>query len=135
MAKSQQPRSTLSIRVRERGEVTILELHGRLVEPTCAVLRECILERVARDRTKLMFDVSDLAYTDSAGLASILMVVSVTKGATSRLKFLDERGGENRLKDLLIPGWMGLVQWFEDEDAALQSFDQDSSGRSGVARW
>lgn len=135
MTDRQAAQPTLRIRVRERGEVSILELHGRLVKTTCAVLRECILQQLAKDKSKLMFGVSNLSYVDSDGLGALVEAVSATKEGTRKLKLLDETGGSNKLKDLLIPGWMGFVEWLEDEEGTLASFDNEDSGRTKVFRW
>ena len=113
------------------GDVTVLDLNGRLVlteaeEP----LREHLEALIAHGRVKLVLDMTDVTYIDSAGLGML-----VAKYVSAR-----RRGGDIRLCHL-TPRSMHVMEItrlsrvfgvFDSESEAVDSFDRDT-GRTGPA--
>jgi anti-sigma B factor antagonist len=112
------------IRITERqsGDVTILDLHGRLVldegDTSCV---ERIDALVRQNRVRIILNLEDVTYIDSAGVGAL-----VSKYVTLR-----KRGGDLKLLQLShrvrrvisIARLLAVFEAFESEDAAIKSFD------------
>jgi anti-sigma B factor antagonist len=107
------------------GDVTVLDLNGRLVlteaeEP----LREHVEALIAHGRVKLVIDMTNVTYIDSAGLGML-----VAKYVSAR-----RRGGDIRLCHLTprsthvieITRLSCVFSVFDSEDEAVDSFDRDT---------
>jgi anti-anti-sigma factor len=112
------------IRISERqiGDVTILDLHGRLVldeGDTSCVERIDALAR--QNRVRIILNFEDVSYIDSAGVGAI-----VSKYVTLR-----RRGGDLKLLKLShrvrrvisIARLLAVFEAFESEALAIHSFD------------
>jgi anti-sigma B factor antagonist len=106
---------------RQVGDVTVLELEGRLVyDEGDEQLRSRINELVARGRLKIVLDLRGVTYIDSCGLGSIVgKFVSVRrKGGDVKLLNLSPRS--HRVID--ISGLLRVFETFESEADAVTSF-------------
>lgn len=78
----------MEITEREAGDVVVLTLHGRLVlEEVEAELRHTFDGVIQRGRVKLVVNLHDVAYVDSAGLGFLV----------SKYVSLHRRGGDIKL--------------------------------------
>jgi anti-sigma B factor antagonist len=110
---------------REVGDVTVLNLKGRLVfEEGDTPLRVTIDDLVAHGRTKLVIDLQGVTYMDSAGLGMLVAkYVSVHK-----------RGGDvkllhptSRCMELLrITHLREVFELYDSENDAVKSFSKPS---------
>jgi anti-sigma B factor antagonist len=106
---------------RQVGDVTVLELKGRLVyDEGDEELRSRINELVAKGRLKILLDLRGVTYIDSCGLGSIVgKFVSVRrKGGDVKLLNLSPRS--HRVID--ISGLLSVFETFESEADAVTSF-------------
>ncbi len=103
------------------GDVTVLELVGRLVvEDAETPLGPTIDELLARGRVKLVLDLRQVVYIDSAGLGLLV----------SRYVRARRRGGDLRLVQLTarsthlmsITNLMAVFAVFDSQDEAIQSY-------------
>ena len=84
-------RPALRITVTERGEVTVMELEGRLVlDDGDTVFRETINGLMDRNRLKLVVNLADVSYIDSAGIGVLV----------GRYLGVRRRGGDMKLANL-----------------------------------
>jgi len=84
-------RPALHITVTERGEVTILELEGRLVlDDGDTVFRETINGLMDRNKLKMVVNLGDVSYIDSAGIGVLV----------GRYLGIRRRGGDMKLAHL-----------------------------------
>ena len=112
------------IKISERtvGDVTILDLHGRLVfdegDTSCV---ERIDALVSQNHVRIILNMEDVTYIDSAGVGAL-----VAKYVTLR-----KRGGDlkllrlsNRVRRVIsIARLLAVFDAFESEDLAIRSFD------------
>jgi anti-sigma B factor antagonist len=106
---------------RQVGDVTVLELTGRLVyDEGDEELRSRVNELVAQGRVKIVLDLRGVTYIDSCGLGSIVgKFVSVRrKGGDVKLLNLSPRS--HRVID--ISGLLSVFETFESESEAVSSF-------------
>ena len=84
-------RPALRITTTERGDVTVLELEGRLVlDDGDTVFRETINGLMDRNHLKLVVNLADVSYIDSAGIGVLV----------GRYLGVRRRGGDMKLANL-----------------------------------
>ena len=84
-------RPALHITVTERGEVTVLALEGRLVlDDGDTLFRETINGLMDRNKLKMVVDLADVSYIDSAGIGVLV----------GRVLGVRRRGGDMKLAHL-----------------------------------
>jgi anti-sigma B factor antagonist len=111
----------LSVIERVVGDVTILQMSGRLVlYEGDSILRQTVDDLVRQGRTKVLIDLGGVNYIDSAGIGMLIAkYLSVRrKGGDLKLLHLNTRG----LLVLTITRLLNVFETFETEDAALRSF-------------
>ena len=113
--------SKLDIQVREEGDVTVLTLVGQMtLDDGDLAFRKAVHELLDQKRTKLVADIGDVTYMDSAGVGMM----------AGKLKTVREHGGDLRLarissKGQRLLGMMKLLIAFETHDtveSAVKSF-------------
>jgi anti-sigma B factor antagonist len=111
----------LSIREEQHGGVTVLKLSGRVVlGEESNQLRSKIKDLVAQGKTRILADLGDVTYIDSAGLGTLV------SGFTS----VQNQGGNMKLANLTkkfreqlnITKLVTVFEVFDDVDAGLRSF-------------
>ena len=110
-----------AIKFTDDGEVTVLTLAGQItLDDGDLAFRRCIHDLIDRGRTKLVVNLGDVTYIDSAGVGML----------AAKLKTVREKGGDLRLARLTsrsqrLFGMMKLIlafETFEDEPAAVKSY-------------
>src|SRR5262245_40091178 len=103
------------------GDLTILRLAGRLeLGDGDLVFRDSVNRLVAEERVKIVLDLKDVTYIDSAGLGMLVSkyVSTRKRGGTIKLLNLTRRSGH--LMD--ITRLATVFEIYDDEAVALQSF-------------
>lgn len=72
---------------RESGQVTILELDGRLDSHTSATLEQALSQSWASGQTHIVLDCGGLRYVSSAGLQVLLVAGQLAEGKGGRVVF------------------------------------------------
>ena len=112
---------SLQISVRESGEVTILDLRGKLtIDGESELLSRRLKTLVASGACKLLLNLVDLSQVDSSGVSVIIDTVLSDEGQREDLKLLCRRG--RVLQVLRLLRLTELISCFEDETQALASF-------------
>ncbi len=104
------------------GDVTVLALKGRFVlEEGENPFRECIEALVRQGRIKIVLDMREVTYLDSAGLGVLVgKYVSVhRRGGNIKLLLVTPRS-EHILE---VTKLTRVFEMFESEEAAVHSFD------------
>ena len=112
---------SLQISVRESGDVTILDLRGKLIIDGGSELLSRYLKTLLRNSAcKLLLNLADLSQVDSSGVSVIIDTVLSLKRRREDLKLLRPRG--HVLEVLRVLHLIELIPCFEDETQALASF-------------
>ena len=116
----------MNINERRAGEVTILELEGRLIlgEEGELPLRDCVNRLVAERRTKILLDLRKVTRLDSAGVGMLVSKYLTAHRNGGRVKLLHLTSRSDQL--MRITKLSGVFEMFDSEEAALRSFDASS---------
>ncbi len=111
----------MQIHEREVNDVTILDIHGKLtLGDGDELLRDKINSLVHQGRKKLLLNLSEVPYIDSAGLGEIVRTYTTVSRQGGTLKLLNLT---KRIQDLLsITKLLTVFETFESESEALKSF-------------
>jgi anti-sigma B factor antagonist len=113
----------LQYRTTKVGVVVVLTLNGRLLlGEDCAVLHEAIRQHLADDSSKLVLNLTDVSYVDSAGLGELVSgaVAARKKGGDMKLSNMSKR-----LTDLMrVTHLYKVFDVKDDEQAAVAAFAQ-----------
>jgi len=113
---------SLEIVTREVADVTAVDLKGRLtLGEATGQLRETIRTLVDGGHKKVILNLKDLEYMDSAGLGELVGAYTSLKNSGGALKLVQVTG---RALDLMqITKLMTLLEFFDDEESAARSFN------------
>jgi len=111
----------MDIEERQLGQVTILNLHGKLVlgEPTSR-LRDRLVHLIEEGRKNILLNLSELEYMDSAGLGVLTSSFATVNKAGGAMKLVAVQG---RVMDLMqLTKLITVFDVFENESLAVVSF-------------
>jgi anti-sigma B factor antagonist len=114
--------TSLQITERRMGDVTILDLAGRVVLGEGDVpFRQAIEALVKEKRLKIILNLKDVTYIDSAGVGVMVgRLVSLRRqGGDIKLLTLVQRN----LRVMTITKLVTVFEIFESEDEAVKSFE------------
>jgi anti-sigma B factor antagonist len=110
----------MTIEERKVGDVVVLDLKGRVTLLEDEVLRDKIRGLVDAGQMKIVLNVADVPYVDSAGLGEIVETYATVSRRGGRLKLLNLT---KRISDLLaITKLLTVFETFDSEDEAIRSF-------------
>ena len=112
----------LQISIRESGDVTILDLHGRATinDGESELLKHRLQEFIANGADKFLLNLANLSQIDSSGLSVIATTCASLREQGGDLRFLrPKRAVLEAFKVLHLPE---VIPTFEDENQALASF-------------
>jgi anti-sigma B factor antagonist len=111
----------MKIDERQEGDLTILDLKGKLVMGDGdGLLREKVSGLIAEGRTAIALNLVDVPYIDSGGLGEIVLCYTAVSRKNGKLRLLNIN---KRIHDLLSA--TKLLSFFDDDD-------DRPSGASGV---
>ena len=116
----------LQISIRESGDVTILDLHGRATinDGESELLKHRLQEFIANGADKFLLNLANLSQIDSSGLSVIATTCASLREQGGDLRFLrPKRAVLEAFKVLHLPE---VIPTFEDENEALASFRPQS---------
>jgi len=111
----------LSIKQREAGDITILDLSGKITIGEGSVqLRETVRNLLDAGRKKIRLNLGDVSYVDSSGIGELVSSYSTANKAGGSLKLLNLT---KKIQDLLaITKLLTVFEIHDSEEAALASF-------------
>jgi anti-sigma B factor antagonist len=113
-------RPALHITTEERGEISVLNLNGRLVlDDGDAIFRDAVNELVGQQRLQMVVNLADVTYIDSAGIGVLI----------GRFLSVRRRGGDMKLANLTsrshrvmtITQLLDVFDCFDSVEAAVES--------------
>src|SRR5215470_10430933 len=113
--------SQLTIKDREAGDVTILDLSGKITIGEGSVqLREAVRRLLDEGRKKILLNLGDVAYVDSSGIGELVSSYTTTNNQGGQLKLLNLT---KKIQDLLmITKLLTVFETYDNEQSALTSF-------------
>jgi len=114
--------SNFSIKIREAGAVTLLDVSGRLTSFETGALRDSISRLLKQGRKDIVLNLSGLQYLDSSGIGELARVyVSVVK-QSGQMKVI---GLTAKVEEIFkVTQLYQVFPEFPDEEAALKSFPE-----------
>jgi anti-sigma B factor antagonist len=111
----------MKIERRSVGDVVILDVHGKiLIGEGDDALREAVTTLVEGGKTKIVLNLGDVPYVDSAGLGEIVRCYTTVSKKAGKLKLLNLTA---KIRDLLaITKLITVFETFDSENDAVKSF-------------
>ena len=106
---------------RQVGNVVILDLHGKiLIGEGDDALREAVTKLADGGKTKILLNLADVPYVDSAGLGEIVRTYTTVSRKGGKLKLLNLT---KKIQDLLaITKLLTVFETYDNEQDAIKSF-------------
>lgn len=107
--------------VRQSEDVTIVDFTGRVTlgDGSCK-LRDTVRELIQRGDRRILLNMKDVTYIDSAGLGELVGSYATMTNRGGHIKLLH---ADNKVRDVLRATKLSLVfENFTDEAEALRSF-------------
>jgi len=106
---------------RQVGDVVILDLHGKiLIGEGDDALREAVTKLSDSGKTKILLNLADVPYVDSAGLGEIVRTYTTVSRKGGKLKLLNLT---KKIQDLLsITKLLTVFETYESESEAVRSY-------------
>lgn len=111
----------MQIDERQVGEVTVLDLKGKItLNEGDEVLKDKINSLILQNRKRILLNLADVPYIDSAGLGEIVRTYTTVSRQGGQLKLVNLT---KRITDLLmITKLLTVFETFDVEQDALKSF-------------
>jgi anti-sigma B factor antagonist len=111
----------MHVDTRKSGEVVILDLKGRLTAGLGdQILRESIDELLAEGFRKILLNLSEVTFMDSAGLGELVAGLKTAKRFSAQLKLL--KVGERVQSTLYMSRLLPVFEIYDDEAEAVAHF-------------
>jgi anti-sigma B factor antagonist len=111
----------LNIRERQAGDVTILDLEGKITIGEGSVsLRSAVRRLIEEGKKKILLNLSGVGYVDSSGIGELVSSYTTINREGGQLKLLKLT---QKIRDLLtITKLLTVFDTYDDESEALNSF-------------
>jgi anti-sigma B factor antagonist len=114
-------KAAMKIVERQVSDVTILDLHGKiLIGEGDDALRDAVTKLVDGGKTKILLNLADVPYVDSAGLGEIVRCYTTVSKRGGKLKLLNLT---KKIQDLLaITKLLTVFETYDSEGEAVKGF-------------
>jgi anti-sigma B factor antagonist len=114
----------MDIKERIIDGVSVLDLAGKIVLGEGDVqIKERIKDMLADGQRKILLNLGDVSYIDSAGLGALISSYTTVKREGGKLKLVNLT---KRIQDLLaITKLITVFDHYDQEKAAIESFNQE----------
>lgn len=111
----------LKVKERQAAGVAILDFSGRIIlGKETALMRDSILDLVARGRKSIVLNLADVPYIDSTGIGELVSALQAVRHAGGDLKLLNLT---RKVRDMVEVVKLGSIfELFQDEATAVKSF-------------
>ena len=112
---------SLKVHMREVGGITVLDLNGKItLGEGGTILRDAVRVQISQGTQKILLNLADVTYIDSAGLGELTSAFTSMKNRNGQLKLLNLT---KRVHDLLqITKLYTVFDVYDDEREAIGSF-------------
>ena len=112
----------MHIEVRQAKDVMILDLKGRLTAGLGdQLLRDAVDELLAEGRRRILLNLSEVAFLDSAGVGELVAGLKTSRRFQAELKLLNV--GERVYSTLDMARLLPTFEIYSDEGEAVKSFE------------
>jgi anti-sigma B factor antagonist len=112
----------MHIEVRQAKDVMILDLKGRLTAGLGdQILRDAIDELLAEGRRRILLNLSEVSFLDSAGIGELVAGLKTSRRFQAELKLLNV--GERVYSALDMARLLPTFEIYGDEGEAVQSYE------------
>ena len=111
----------LDIRERQAGDVTVLDMNGKVtIGEGSVALRTAIRRLLEEGKKKILLNLAGVGYIDSSGIGELVSSYTAINKEQGQLKLLNLT---QKLQDLLaITKLLTVFDVYEDESEALNSY-------------
>src|SRR5947209_20620594 len=111
----------LNIRERQAGDVTVLDMDGRItIGEGSVALRSAVRRLLEEGKKNILFNLAGVGYIDSSGIGELVSSCTAIKNDGGQLKLLNLT---DKLQDLLaITKLLTVLDGYDNEAEALSSF-------------
>jgi anti-sigma B factor antagonist len=111
----------LNIKERQAGDVTILDMTGKVtIGEGSVALRSAVRRLIEEGKKKILLNLSGVSYVDSSGIGELVSSFTTINREGGQLKLLKLT---QKIQDLLaITKLLTVFDVYEDESSALHSF-------------
>jgi anti-sigma B factor antagonist len=122
----------LTINQRQEGDVTILDLSGKITIGEGSVqLREAVRGLLDSGKKEILLNLGDVSYVDSSGIGELVSSYTTCSNQGGHLKLLNLT---KKIQDLLmITKLLTVFQTFEREQDAVASFGASTPPASSAS--
>ena len=112
----------LNIRERQAGDVTVLDMDGKITIGEGSVsLRSAVRRLIEEGKKKILLNLSNVSYVDSSGIGELVSSFTTVQREGGQLKLLKLT---QKIRDLLgITKLLTVFDTYDDESQALNSFN------------
>jgi len=110
----------LEIQSREKENITILDMKGRLVVGGANLLREKVSDEIASGHKQLILNLKDVDYIDSTGLGMMVICYTTLQKTEGNLKLVNLN--RRNIELMLLTKLSTVFQIFGEEQEAVNSF-------------
>ena len=112
----------LNISERQAGDVTILDLGGKItIGEGSVALRNTIRRLLGEGKKNILLNLGDVSYIDSSGIGELVSSFTAVNKENGKLKLLNLT---QKIQDLLaITKLLTVFDTFDDEGEALSSYN------------
>jgi anti-sigma B factor antagonist len=110
----------LSIKLEERGAVTVLVLNGFIDRHTIELVDKTLKALLEKSRAKIVVDCAELTYISSNGMGVFISYVNKARGQGGDIRFCSMRDIAKTVITML--GLHRLFEVFDHRDLAVESF-------------
>jgi anti-sigma B factor antagonist len=117
-----------SARVRQQGQVSVVDLSGHLTSFEASGLRDTISGLLKQGRNNIILNLSGLLYLDSSGIGELARnyLTVIKRGGVMKVV-----GLSSKIEEILkITQLHQIFQEFSDEETALRSFPESLNKRN-----
>jgi len=113
--------------IRQVGQVSVVEVTGKLTSLESGALRNSIAQLLKEGRKQILLNLSGLVYLDSSGIGDLVHTYMSVIKSGGEMKVV---GLTDKIEEILkITQLYQVFQEFKDEHTALQSFPSNASKR------
>jgi anti-sigma B factor antagonist len=111
----------LNIRERQAGDVTVLDMDGKItIGEGSVALRSVVRRLIEEGKKKILLNLSNVGYVDSSGIGELVSSFTTVNREGGQLKLLNLT---QKIRDLLaITKLLTVFDTYKEESEALNSF-------------
>ncbi|OGF68206.1 MAG: anti-anti-sigma factor [Candidatus Fischerbacteria bacterium RBG_13_37_8] len=113
----------MELSYKELGDITVVQVSGRITLGEGDVkLRDAIYNLLKENKGKIVLNLGDVSYIDSAGIGELISAYTAAKRNGAELKLLNLT---KKIQDILqITQLLTIFEVFNNENEALNSFNK-----------